>query len=266
MAITTRDGLVSAIAAGRTVQFNKASMTSSTGFVYTHFRNAGMPGAAGTAPTTTGVALSRTSTGAIPIPAPSATSYISSYEGVAANPGTLMLADRLIEFGGLSAAVTTAQTVSALALPSRATSATDVELWLEVYTVGGATASATVTASYTNQAGTSGRTATLVGGLPASGTQVNRTYQMSLQSGDTGVQSVQSLTLGTSTGTAGNIGLVLRRTLLTGAMPSANVGFAQGWAETDLQVCPDDACLELLNLTTNNNTGIVLGNFGIAQG
>lgn len=266
IAITTRDGLIAAIAAGRTNQFMKAAITTAVGFWYVYFRSAGMPGTAGTAPTTTGTALSRTSPGAIPIPAPSATSYISSFEGTNTVGGTLLLADRLVEFGGLSGIVTTAQNVSALALPARATTATDVELWLEIYTLAGATASATVTASYTNQAGTAGRTATLIGGIPASGTPINRSYQFALQAGDTGVQSVQSLTLGTSTGTAGNIGLVLRRSLLFGMFVAGNTSFTQGWAETDLQICPDDACMELLILPFGANSGTLQGNFGIAQG
>lgn len=266
MAITTRDQLIAAVAAGRTVQFQKGSMTSVAGYWMTHFRNAGLPGAAGAAPASTGAQLSRTSTGAMPIPAPSAVSYFSSFEGAGGQAQTLALADRLVEFGGLSGTVTTAQAVSALALPSRATGATDVELWLEIFTVAGNTASAVVTASYTNQSGTAGRTATLIGGLPASGTPAARTYQFALQSGDTGVQSVQSLTIGTSTTVAGNIGLVLRRTLLTGPIALANIGFFQGWAETDLQIIPDDACLELMSLPAFTSTGAILGNFGVAQG
>mgnify|MGYP000851113750 CR=1 FL=1 len=266
MAIGNRDDLIAAIAAGQTVQFYKAAVTSAAGFYTAHFRNAGMPGSAGAAPASTGRELTRTTVGAIPIPAPSGLSYITSFEGASSAAGTLLLADRLVEFGGLVANVTTPQAVSALALPARATGATDVELWLEVYTAGGATASAVVTASYTNQDGTPGRTATLVGGLPANGVPINRTYQLSLQAGDTGVESVQSLTLGTSTGTAGNIGLVLRRTLLTGPFVAVGVGFVQGWAETDLQDVGDNACLELLTLATGTSTGNIIGNFGIAQG
>ena len=266
MAITTRDGLIAATAAGPSVKFSKASITTAAGFFYSHFRTAGMPAANSSTPATTGVQLSRSSQGAMAIPAPSNTSYISSFEGVCAQLGTVVLADRLVEFGGLSGIVTTAQAVSALALPARASSATDVELWLEVYAAGGATASATVTASYTNQSGTSGRTATLIGGIPASGVPVQRSYQFALQAGDTGVKSVESLTIGTSTGTAGNIGLVLRRSLITGAVPQANIGFFQGWAETDLTICPDDACLELLIMSGSTSSGYVQGNFGIAQG
>lgn len=266
MALTTRDGLIAASAAGPSVAFQKSSLTGGVGFFSSHFRNSGMPSSGAAAPATTGAALSRTTQGAMPIPAPSNTSYISSFEASSSLPGVLYLADRLVEFGGLSTIVTTAQTVSALALPTRATSATDVELWLEVYTAGGATASASVTASYTNQAGTSGKTATLVGGVPASGWVASRTYPMALAAGDTGVQSVQSLTIGTSSGTAGNVGLTLRRTLLTGCIPANNTSFVQGYGETDLQKCPDDACLELLSLCASGSTGLILGNFGISQG
>ena len=265
MAIQTQDQLIAAMAVGRTVQFQKASVTAAAGFFIAAFRTAGMPGAATAPGTATGAALNRTSTGAMPIPAPSATSYITSYEGAMASAGTVVIADRLVETGALSGTVTTAQAVGSAALPARAAASTDVELWLEFYTATGATAVAAVTASYTNSAGVSGRTATLVGGLPANGGAANRTYQLALQAGDTGVQSVQSVTLGSTTGTAGAFGVVLRRTLLFGICPAASVGFTQGYAETDLQIVGDDACLELLVLATGN-TGAINGNFGLSQG
>lgn len=225
-----------------------------------------MPASAAAAPSTTGAALSRTTQGAMPIPAPSGATYITSWEGVLSSAGTCLLADRLVEFGGLSGTTTTAQSVSALALPARATGAADVELWLEVYTALGSTPSPTVTASYTNQAGTSGHTATLLGGIPAS-LGAGRTLQFSLQAGDTGVQSVQSVTSTTSTLTAGNFGLTLRRTLIMGASPSNNLAWpSQGPFETDMQICPDDACLEVMVQSTGSNTGTLQGNFGLAQG
>lgn len=231
----------------------------------TLFRAAGMPGAAAVPATVAGNTLSRTSLGAMPIPAPSGTTYISSFEGVSTSSATFMLADRLVETAGLSSIVTTAQTVNTVALPARATGAADVELWLEIYTALGATVSATVTASYTNQAGVAGRTATLVGGFPAS-PAVNRTFQMALQAGDTGVQSVQSVTTGTSSGTAGNFGVVLRRSLIFGTVPVGNVGFTLGYAETDLQILADDSCVEVLVIPTTGLSGNLQANFGIAQG
>lgn len=266
MAIVTQDGLISAIAAGRTVNFFKANLGAAAGVPLALFRQPGVPTAAGVPSTAAGQTLSRTSAGAMPIPAASGTSYLTSFQAVSTQATTYILADRLVETATLSGIVTTAQTVNSVALPARASSATDVELWLEIYAALGSTAVASVTASYTNQAGTAGQTATLVGGIPASGGTAQRSYLMSLQAGDTGVQSVQSVTLGTSTGTAGNFGIVLRRSLLFGNVAAANLSFAQGYAETDLQILADDACVELLAQPTTPNTGLVQGNFGVAQG
>lgn len=265
MAITTRDGLIAAVANGRTIQFQKASIGSLAASYWTLFRTAGMPGTGPTAAGTSGVQMSSSTQGALPILAPSAVSYCDTFECVNTAAGNILIADRLVEYGGFSAIVTTAQTVGTLALPSRATGATDVELWLEIFVATGATASGSVTASYTNSSGVSGRTATVIGGLPASAA-ASRMFPFALQAGDTGVQSVQTLTIGTSTATAGNVGLVLRRTLLTGTVPQANLGFQQGWAETSLQIIPDNACLEIFTLAFGTATGNMQGAISIAQG
>jgi hypothetical protein len=151
MAITTRDQLIAATAAGRTVQFNKANIATAAGEFMSLFRSVGMPGAATAPGTAAGQTLSRTSVGAIPIIAPSGTTYITSFEGTSSSACSLLLADRLVETGALSGIVTTAQTVNSVALPARASGALDVALWLEVYTALGITASPTVTASYTNR-------------------------------------------------------------------------------------------------------------------
>src|SRR6476646_9237298 len=123
MAITTQDGLISAMAAGRTVQFQKGAASAATNAFSTTFRVAGMPGAATAPATASGQTLDRTSVGAMPIPAPSGTTYISSFECWSSLSGTVVLADRLVETGALSGIVTTAQTVNSVALPARATGA-----------------------------------------------------------------------------------------------------------------------------------------------
>lgn len=266
MAITTQDGLIAALAAGRTVNFFKPSQGAATGATITLFRIGGVPGAGSIPSAGSGRTLSRTSAGAMQIPAPSGTSYITSFTALSSQASTFILADRLVETAGLSGIVTTEQGINSVDVPARATTANDVELWLEIYSALGGTTVATVTASYTNQAGVAGQTATLVGGIPASGGTLNRGYQFTLQAGDTSVRSVQSVTLGSSTGTAGNFGIVLRRTMLYGSVVAPNLSFTQGYAETDLQILADDACVELLVQPTTPNTGNVQGNFGVAQG
>jgi hypothetical protein len=268
MAITTRDGLAAALASANDVPVYKASMTSVAGFFYNTFRAAaGMPAASGVAtPTTTGNTLDRTSSGAVPIPSAGANPLsLAAADIVGGTVGSLLLCDRLVEYGGLSGTTTTAQSLTAVSLPSRAGTGEGCELWLDVYTALGATPSATVTASYTNSAGVSGRTATLVGGIPAS-IPANRSMKFALQAGDTGVQSVQSVTSTTSTGTAGNFGVSIRRPIQWLPMPVANIATVFGYAETALPVIPTDACLEFVVLATTTSTGAFYGLLAVAQG
>mgnify|MGYP000196157992 FL=1 len=87
-----------------------------------------------------------------------------------------------------------------------------------------------------------------------------------MQDGDTGVQSVQSFSSGTSTGTAGNIGLSIRKPIQTIPLPLVNVGVVLGYAETGMAVIPTDACLELVCLATTTSTGIINGSIQVGQG
>ena len=54
------------------------------------------------------------------------------------------------------------------------------------------------TMSYTNQSGTAGQTATA--GQSHANDERNQAYEFLLQNGDTGVQSIQSISLGTASG------------------------------------------------------------------
>lgn len=269
MAITTRDQLVAALASGTRTGWWKASFTSVAGQWMASFRAAnGFPNASSLAtPTTTGRALDRTSSGAMPIPAAASgkSIYLAKMSLNGTVTGTVQFADRLVEWGGLSGTVTTAQSLSAVSLPARAGTGIGVEIWLDWYTATGSTASASVTASYTNSDGTSGRTATLVGGTPAS-VPANRCYRLALQGDDVGVQSVQSVTLGTSTGTAGNFGVTLRESIDAFAATPANTGGTWGYAETGLPVIPDAACIEMLMNSTSTSTGNIFGSAVFIQG
>jgi hypothetical protein len=79
----------------------------------------------------------------------------------------------------------------------------------------------TITISYTNSAGTAGRTATNVIGTSAT-SAIGATYFIGLAAGDTGVRSVQSLTL-SATWTSGTINLVAYRILAELELPIAQV-------------------------------------------
>lgn len=268
MAIATRDDLINALAQASTLgPFSKSSIVTVVGRPFSLFRAAGNP-VGGSTPSTTGAALSRTTQGALNIPAASNVTYLVNFHVAESAINICMLYDRLVETGGLSGTVTTAQTVNSASLPARNTTGAGCELWLEVYTALGATPSPTVTASYTNQAGTSGRTATLVGGIPAS-LAANSSLQFTLQAGDTGVQSVQSVTSTTSTGTAGSFGVTIRQPLgvvgVPGGSSSSANGFSLGYVETGLVQVPDAACIEVLIVPAATSSGTMNGAVRVVQ-
>lgn len=268
MAITTRATLATALAHKQAVFTTKASFNaSSSGRFISLFRVAGSP-VGGSTPTTTGAALDSTTAGALTLPAPSGTTYLAGIGVSSTAPGLYLLYDRLIETGGLSGTSTSAQTVGSASLPTRNTSGAGTELWLEVYTAIGVT-QVSATASYTNQSGTSGRTATLNGSTNVL-SPANTTQPFYLQSGDTGVQSVQSVTLGASTGTIGSFGVTIRQPIAPVVMTLASWSTANdnplGWAETGLTVIPDTACLELLMLMPNSTSGVTQAAVTVIQG
>lgn len=160
----------------------------------------------------------------------------------------LMLVDLLNISGGLDATFTTAQTTNLpTAALTRYTSGEGVHAALMVHAAIGSTAT-TVTVSYTNSAGTSGRTSTATvfggSGQTAAGTLV----RIPLQAGDTGVRSVESVTLAASTATAGNFGVCLYRPLamiMLNDVESANIADCVSSARMVGQFAEvvDDACL-----------------------
>lgn len=128
-------------------------------------------------------------------------------------PGTLILYDRLAAESGNSGTVTTAQTLAACSVNRyTGTEAAGNQIWIEITTIIGTTGT-TVTCSYTNQDGTAGRTsiATVFGGTGFR--EAQRIIVLPLQAGDTGVRSVQSVTVLATTGTAGDFTVMIVRSL-----------------------------------------------------
>lgn len=146
-------------------------------------------------------------------------------------PGVFLVCDRLSHQGGLSAFLTGGGVATGSApvqtknLPTasltRYTGGVGVFIGLEISSAIGASI-AGVTATYTNQAGLTGR-ATSVTRFGSTGfSEANKVVILPLQQGDTGVQSVASVTVLTGTGTAGVFGVVLFKPLFY--MPVLYVG------------------------------------------
>jgi len=141
------------------------------------------------------------------------------------NAGTLVLYDRLLHIGGLSGDSALAQTVGGTL--TRNTGGVGNLVWVEIYTLIGTTAR-TITANYTNQAGASLRTtvAQVIGGTGFR--EVSRVIILPLQSGDSGVRSVEDVTISAGTGIVGNFGITISK-------PLAYIGVggpgAPGWRD-----------------------------------
>jgi hypothetical protein len=163
---------------------------------------------------------------------------------------------------------TTSQAITQPTLPARdnsgSTNGDGVLLALECSsTTGNAGAITNTTVSYTNSANTSGRTATLAS-YPA--TAVAGTWvPFSLQAGDVGVRSVQSITLGTSY-VSGAIHLVAFRFIGEVAAPTANVGAEKSFTGLNLPYIPDTSVLQLVYWPTGTTVGTVSGSLAYAQG
>lgn len=225
MPITTLDGVLAG--ARPPITFMKAvTPTLVAGRPQSLFYLAGMPGAA-VAPTPglAGAALTSYA-GQLPFsnPVSGQHSYLARLQGQATIAGTLILADRLWHNSGLDLTLTTAQTINSLAWPARDANGTSngeqVLIGLEVTTATGS-GTPTLTMTYTNQAGTTGRTATNVVATAAT-SPIGAFYPMGLQAGDTGVRSVQSFTL-SATWTSGAASLVAYRELARLELTASNI-------------------------------------------
>lgn len=130
--------------------------------------------------------------------------------------GSLWLVDRLWQNSGIVVTTTTAQTINSVTWPARdkngSTNGDGVLVALEVRTTTGAANVNNSTLEYTNQAGTSGRVGSFNTTFYVPASAVGGFIPFSLQGADTGVRSIQSITLNTSL-ISGAVHLVAYRTL-----------------------------------------------------
>lgn len=251
--------------AGRTVQFMKTTTASdATGYWYCSSKDAGFPGA--WAPGTPGVngrvtdGTSSADYGCIPIANPSVgANYITAIELASSVNHTHDFFDCLWVNSGLVVTTTTAQAITTPTLPARdINGTTDGEgcmIALLVTTASTlAAAGANLTVSYTNSKGVSGRTATLsaiVGSQVPATPVIGTIVWFNLQAGDTGVRSIQSITLGTSMLT-GAISLMITRDIATIGTSIPNVSTPKVLASPGIRIY-NGTCL-LHNILTSATT------------
>lgn len=214
--------------AGRNVQFMKStSAADSGGYWYCSSKDAGFPGA--WSPGTPGVngrvtdGTSSADYGCVPIANPSVgANYLTAVELASSVNHTHDFFDCLWVNSGLVVTTTTEQTLTTPTLPARDVNGTtngEGCMIAMLFTAAATNASAisNATVRYTNSKGVASRTATLVaiGGSQIPATPVVGTIVwFNLQAGDTGVQSIQGVTLGTSLVT-GSISMMITRDIVT---------------------------------------------------
>lgn len=267
MAITTLDGAIAGMKPP--AYFAKAlSGTLVAARPFSPFYLAGSPGAA-VAPTPgiAGVALTSYA-GQIPIPAASTNTHLARFSGVSsAQPGMLLLCDRLWHNSGIVVTTTTAQTINSAAWPARdrngTTNGDDVLVGLEVSTVTGAGASV-ISISYTDSGNTAGNTGSAL--IPyVAASAAGTFYPFSLAAGDSGVRSIQSYT-STVSMTSGTVHLVAYRVLATLELPAAGIPNAVDALTSGMPRCYDTTVPFLLFIPSTTTTTQLTGQVAFTQG
>jgi hypothetical protein len=153
--------------------------------------------------------------GCMPMPnAGTGSNWLTQIEGSCTVANDLSWVDVLWVNSGIVVTTTTAQAITSPTFPARDIngSSDGVGLCIGLLVTTATTNAAvntTMTVSYTNQAGTAGRTARVSAASPFPATAVIGTWvPFQLDAGDTGVRSIQNITLGTSL-TAGAVSLVV---------------------------------------------------------
>lgn len=259
------DTLIAGLNAGEIRSYSKASVTQTAGRFASMWTATGIPAAGSAAGSAAGAACTKATAGAIPFSnTASGYNYLARLFAQSANPCTIVIYDRLLHTSALVGNLNTAQTVNSVTLPSRPdTTGANTELWMEVYTALGSTAT-TITASYTDQSGGSPKTSGA--GVVAGTAQAGYMARIPLATGDGGVRSVQTVTLAASTGTAGNFGITILRRLAEIYVPAANLSMALDAIALGLPRIYDDACLAVMVCNNTSSTGTVVSGLTIAKG
>lgn len=192
------------------------------------------------------------------------TTYIGRVGATFATAGTLHLYGLLWACSGFSGIVTTAQAVTGFSgMPTRNANGVGCEIWIGCSTATGATAS-NMTVQYTNELGVSGRSTVStahIASMPAF-----RMYQVPLQSGDLGVQSIQSITLSASTVTAGNLWVMIMDRYASISAPIVNISNVADFATLGLPKIYDESCVMFVHQATATSSGVIMGSMSILQG
>lgn len=187
--------------------------------------------------------------------------YVGSIQFVNTVASRITLYDCLFKAGayGFATGTTTLTTQPSYASRIPANSNyNNTEIWVEVSTAFVTGTAWQVNVTYTNQAGVAGRTAIILPATAAAGLTLGRMYQLGLQSGDTGVQKIESVivTNGGTAMTAGAFNILVLRRIAQGRINIANSTDRQSLADTGMPEIFSDSALFLKVDADSTSTGI----------
>lgn len=259
MSIATLDQYIASVKQ-RVPLIKTASRTAVALIPFSVFDLAGDPGAgvlSGGATTVSGVVPTDATAGCPVINFSTGTGYLTKIEYASTVISRIHVYDMLWKGGAYafnSAVTLSAQPTISGRCPDYAGGASfgnGNEIWLE--TVTAFTGSQTITVTYTNSAGTTGRTtgAIATGVAPT----VGRMLMLPLQAGDSGVQKIESVT--STVSTVGTFNVLIMRPLTTDLrVRIANEGGVYDMLSTGMPIVYSDSALRLIIQADSTATGL----------
>jgi hypothetical protein len=267
MAISTADGYIAALKQ-RVLLDKLASRTVVAAIPFSVFDLAGNPGSgalAGTS-TTVGVVPTDATAGCPDIQFSSGVGYLSKVEFGNTVASRLHIFDKLWHGGpylfGTDVPTITPGSIAARC-PDYPGSGTVFgagnEIWVEVSTAFVTGTAWQIQVGYTNSQGTAGRLTVISAAQAAAALTLGKMFQLALQSGDCGVQSIQSVdvTNGGTAMTAGQVSVLIMRPLWTnGRVPLANGGDVHDMFKTGLPIVYYNSALYLVVQADSTASGL----------
>jgi hypothetical protein len=252
MSIASLDNYIASVK--QVIPFSKlAARTTVASVWFSVFDLAGNPGAGTLAGTSTaaGVVPTDATAGCPIIGFSSGSGYLANVDFSNTVASRLIIADMLWKGGAYAFNSGTTSLSAQPSYSSRVPSGTDytgLQIWIEVSTAFTTGTTWHVEVTYTNQAGTPGHTTTTMASHAAAALTIGKMEQLALQSGDTGVQKIESVIVTTGGMVAGAFNVLVLRPLWTGRVTVANGGDCHGIDRTGLpQVWTDSALVVLCN-------------------
>lgn len=234
---------------------------------FTVFDLAGQPGAGTLAGSSSanGVKPNDTTTGFPAINFSSGETYLSKIEYYSSVLCRLVLYDMLFKAGTYAYNSGTTNLSSQPAISSRcpdytggSTFGNGCEIWVEVSTAFATGNSWQIQVTYTNSAGTSGRTSVISAAAAAAALTLGKMFQLALQAGDTGVQKIESViaTNGGTAMTAGAVNVLILRRLWGNRITVANSGGINNFLDTGMVQVYNDSAFYLVVQPDSTSTGL----------